>query len=314
MAEKLAGERFATKKSVSQNRDLLEVDHREGRSSVARLLRNRKARLGGALLTLIFFSAIAAPLIAPYPPTEQNLRQKLMPPAWHSGGSWNHPLGTDHLGRDVLSRIVYGARSSLFIGVVATLMATVIGVSLGIAAGYFGGYIDAVTMRIADVQLAFPAILLALAVMVVLGPGIRNLILILGITGWVFFSRIIRGDVLAIKHREFVEAGRAVGATEPYLIRRYVVPNIVSVSIIIATLTLARVIISESSLSFLGLGIEPPTPSWGSMLAEGRDYLATGWWITTFAGFALMATVIGVNMIGDAVRDVLDPRLINTDE
>lgn len=278
-------------------------------SNWSRLLRNGKARLGAGLLIVIVLSAIAAPLISPHDPAKQNVREKLAPPAWQSGGSWDHPLGTDQLGRDMLSRILYGGRVSLLVALFATIAASILGIVLGVLAGYFGGYTDAVIMRIVDVQMAFPSILLALAVMVMLGPSFRNLIIVLAVSSWVFFSRVIRADVLVIRHREFVTAGEAIGATNGRLIVRYIFPNLVGVITVVATLTIARVVISEASLSFLGLGIQPPTSSWGLMLSEGRQYLSVAWWITTFPGIVLMATVIGVNLLGDALRDILDPQL-----
>lgn len=276
---------------------------------LARLGRNGKARIGGGLLVLIILTAVAAPVLTQFSPTDQNILQKSQPPIGMEGGNWTHPLGTDHLGRDMLSRILFGARISLMIGAAATILAAGLGILLGILSGYFRGGIDSAIMRLVDVQMAFPSILLALAVMVMLGPGITNLVLVLGITSWILFSRIIRADVLSTKERDFMLAGRAVGASDSHLIQRYIFPNLVGTITILITLTLARTIISESSLSFLGLGIEPPTPSWGGMLAEGRSYLSTAWWITTFPGISLMITVVGVNLLGDALRDVLDPRL-----
>jgi peptide/nickel transport system permease protein len=265
------------------------------------------------LLLIIIFSAAAAPLISPHDPTTQNVREKLAPPAWQAEGSWSHPLGTDQLGRDMLSRILYGGRVSLLVALFATAAASILGIALGVLAGYFGRYTDAVIMRLVDIQMAFPSILLALAVMVMLGPSFRNLIIVLAISSWVFFSRVIRADVLTLRNRDFVTSARAIGATHPRVIGRYVFPNLVGVITVVATLTIARVVISEASLSFLGLGIQPPTSSWGLMLAEGRRYLSVAWWITTFPGLALMATVIGVNLLGDALRDVLDPQLIHED-
>lgn len=278
-------------------------------SAWARLASNKKAQIGGVLLLLIVASALATPLLTSYEPDQQDLRAKLTPPVWQAGGTWDHPLGTDHLGRDVLSRILYGSRISLTVGFLATAAAAVIGIGLGTLSGYFGRYIDAIVMRLVDVQMAFPSILLALAVTVMLGANFRNLILVLAITSWVLFSRVIRAEVLSIRNRDFVEAGRAIGATDTHLVRRYIAPNLVGTVTVIATLTIARVIISEASLSFLGVGIQPPTPSWGGMLSEGRGYLSVAWWIATLPGIALMMTVIAVNLLGDALRDVLDPRL-----
>ncbi len=278
-------------------------------SGWVRLSQKGKARAGAALLLLLLISSVAAPLIVPHEPTSQNVREKLAPPAWKAGGSWSHPLGTDHLGRDVLARILYGARTSLAIGLLATVTAASLGITLGVLSGYFGRSLDAVIMRVVDIQMAFPSILLALAAMVVLGPGLRNLVLVLAITSWEFFSRVVRAEVLSLRNRDFVEGGRAVGATHLRLIGWYIAPNLVGTVTVVATLTIARTVISEASLSFLGLGIQPPTPSWGGMLAEGRRYLSVAWWIATFPGLALMATVVAVNLLGDALRDVLDPRL-----
>ena len=278
-------------------------------SVLSRLLRNRKAQIGGTILMLMVLTSLGAPLLTGYAPDHQNVRNKLIPPVWQSSGSTSHVLGTDQLGRDVLSRILYGGRISLLIALLATSAASVLGIGLGILSGYFGRFVDTIVMRLVDIQMAFPAILLALAVMVMLGTGFRNLILVLGITSWVFFSRVVRADVLSLRNREFVEAGKAIGATHWRLIWRYVAPNLVGTITVLATLTVARTVISEASLSFLGLGIQPPTPSWGGMLADGRGYLSVAWWIATFPGIALMATVIGVNLLGDALRDVLDPRL-----
>jgi peptide/nickel transport system permease protein len=252
---------------------------------------------------------LAAPLIAPSDPTRQDLRARLLPPIGIGAWSIGHPLGTDHLGRDVLSRILYGSRVSLAIAVSASLAATLVGVSLGLVAGYFGGRVDALVMRVADVQLAFPSILLALAVMVVLGSGLTNLVLVLALSSWIFFARIVRSEVLVLREREFVEAGRALGASHLHLIRRYILPNVLGSILVVFTLTIARAVIAEASLSFLGLGIQPPTPSWGGMLAEGRQYLANAWWTGTFPGIFLMVTVVSVNLLGDALRDALDPRL-----
>jgi peptide/nickel transport system permease protein len=282
-------------------------------STWIRLARNSKFRFGLILLLLVVGSAIAAPVLSPHSPRSQNIRNTLAPPVWNSEGTWEHPLGTDQLGRDILARVLHGGRISLLVALFATVAASAFGIALGLAAGYAGRTTDAVIMRLVDVQLAFPAILLALAVIVMLGPSFRNLIIVLAIGSWVFFGRIIRADVLTIKNREFITAGRAIGATHGRLVMYYIMPNLVGVITVVATLTIARVVISEASLSFLGLGIQPPTPTWGLMLAEGRGYLSVAWWITTIPGIALMATVIAVNLLGDALRDVLDPQLSGSD-
>ncbi|HEX7103820.1 MAG TPA: ABC transporter permease [Nitrolancea sp.] len=282
---------------------------RERPSAWRRLLRDSKAIAGGIILLILIAASVGAPLLTNYAPEKQDIRNKLQAPAWQAGGDSSHLLGTDQLGRDLLTRILYGGRVSLFIALVATLGASILGIAFGVLSGYFGSFTDTIIMRLVDVQMAFPSILLALAVMVMLGTGIRNLVIVLAITSWVFFSRVVRADVLTIRHRDYVEAGRAIGATHWRLIWYYIAPNLVGTITVVATLTVARTIISEASLSFLGLGIQPPTPSWGGMLADGRGYLSVAWWIGTFPGVALMATVIAVNLLGDALRDVLDPQI-----
>ena len=275
----------------------------------SRLLRNRKSQFGGVMVFLVVLAALAAPLLTPHEPNEQDLRNKLAPPAWQSSGSWDHPLGTDHLGRDMLSRILHGSRTSLSVGFLATLATAVIGVLLGLVSGYFGGVVDTVISRLVDIQMAFPSILFALAVTVMLGASFRNLVIVLAVTSWVMFSRIVRADVFSLRHREFVEAAQAVGAGHIRIMRLHIAPNLVGTVMVVLALTIARVVIAEASLSFLGVGIQPPTASWGGMLSEGRDYLSVAWWISTMPGIALMVTVIGVSLLGDALRDILDPRL-----
>ncbi|MFO7942375.1 MAG: ABC transporter permease [Bacillota bacterium] len=269
---------------------------------------NKGAWLGLTLMGLVVFTAVFAPVLAPYDPYEQVLTRSLRPPVW-SGGSLEHILGTDHLGRDVLSRVIYGSRISLGVGLGACLLAGTLGTLLGLISGYFGGRVDDVVMRIADVQLAFPFILLATVVMFVLGSGLRNVIIVLGVTGWVRYGRVVRGEVLAMRRKDFVEAATAVGCSNTRTISRHVFPNVVSSVIVMATLEVARVIIAEASLTFLGLGVDPRIPTWGSMLADGRQYLAGHPWIATYAGLAIMLTVLGINLLGDWLRDTFDPRM-----
>lgn len=282
---------------------------RGGASRWSQWLGDPKFALGMGLLAVIFAVAALAPLVTAHDPFEQELVARLAAPVWLSGGTGSYFLGTDALGRDVWARIAFGARYSLLVGLSATVVAGALGVSLGVVAGYFGSWPDKLIMRLGDVILAFPSILLALAVMVILGPGLFNLILVLGIAHWIHFGRVIRSEVLSIREREFIQAGVALGAGHGRLIWRYVLPNILGSATVLATLTIARTIIAEASLSFLGLGIPPPTPSWGSMLADGRPYLAVAWWVSTLPGVALMGTVIAINLLGDWLRDVLDPRL-----
>jgi peptide/nickel transport system permease protein len=264
---------------------------------------------GVAVLVLLAGAALLAPKIAPWDPGRQMLVKRLRPPAWQTRGAWEHPLGTDHLGRDILSRIVHGARISLGVGLSSVGLSALIGVSLGLLAGFYGGRVDALIMRIVDVFLAIPYILLAMGVVFALGPSLLNVVLVMGVTRWVQFARIVRADVLSIREREFVEGARARGNRPWRLLTRHVLPNALTPIIVVATLELAFMIIYESALSFLGLGVQPPTPTWGWMLADGRNYLATAWWLATFPGLAIMLTVLAVNLLGDWLRDTLDPRL-----
>ena len=278
----------------------------------ARLARRRpsfRAVFGLTVLLIMSGAAVLAPQIAPWDPARQMLMKRLRPPAWEARGLREHPLGTDHLGRDILSRIVYGGRISLGVGLSAVTLSALIGVSLGLLAGFHGGRTDAVVMRVADVFLAIPYILLAMGVVFALGPSLLNVILGMAVTRWVQFARIVRADVLSIREREFVSGARARGNRSLRLLLRHVLPNALTPIIVVATLELAFMIIYESALSFLGLGVQPPTPTWGWMLADGRNYLATAWWLATFPGLAIMLTVLAVNLLGDWLRDTLDPRL-----
>ena len=289
------------------------VELRERRQDLRRVLRElgrNKAALGGLLVLLaVVASAVLAPLIAPYDPTSQELTRRLKPPGWASPGGPLNVLGTDHLGRDILSRIIFGARISLIIGLSAVAVAGTLGTLIGLVAGYRGGRVDDLCMRLTDTMLAMPFILLALAVIAVLGPSLRNIIFVLGITGWVSYARVVRAEVLTLRTREFVAAAQALGGGGGRIIFRHLLPNVLTPVIVIATLEVARMIILESALSFLGLGIQPPTPTWGGMLADGRAYLSTAWWLATFPGVCIMLTVLGINLLGDWLRDVLDPRL-----
>jgi peptide/nickel transport system permease protein len=261
-------------------------------------------------LLLVVLIAIFAPVLAPYNPTKGTLSGRLHAPAFLSDDK-TYPLGSDQIGRDVLSRMLYGARISLTVGFLAVLIGGCFGSLLGLIAGYVGGWLDETIMTLGDMQLAFPFILLAIAVIAVLGPSLRNLIIVVGISGWVTYARIARAQVLAVKEREFVTAERALGATAGRILFRHILPNIAASLIVVGSLDLARTIILESTLSFLGLGVQPPTASWGGMLGEGREYLNTAWWISTFPGILLTLTTISVSRIGDWLRDVLDPTMRN---
>jgi peptide/nickel transport system permease protein len=279
--------------------------------TVARVRRRPsfRALFGAAVLGLIASAAVLAPWVAPWDPARQMLVKRLRPPAWQARGAWEHPLGTDHLGRDILSRILHGGRISLGVGLASVGLAALIGVSLGLLAGFNGGRTDAVIMRVVDVFLAIPYILLAMGVVFALGPSLVNVVLVMAATRWVQFARIVRADVLSIREREFVSGARARGNRAARVLLRHVLPNALTPIIVVATLELAFMIIYESALSFLGLGVQPPTPTWGWMLADGRNYVATAWWLATFPGLAIMATVLAVNLLGDWLRDTLDPRL-----
>jgi len=268
-----------------------------------------RAAFGITVLLLMGGAALAAPQIAPWDPGRQMLVKRLRPPVWEARGLAEHPLGTDHLGRDILSRIVYGGRISLGVGLSAVTLSCLIGVSLGLLAGFHGGRTDALIMRVVDVFLAIPYILLAMGVVFALGPSLFNVILVMAVTRWVQFARIVRADVLSIREREFVSGARARGNRSMRLLLRHVLPNALTPIIVVATLELAFMIIYESALSFLGLGVQPPTPTWGWMLADGRNYIATAWWLATLPGLAIMLTVLAVNLLGDWLRDTLDPRL-----
>jgi peptide/nickel transport system permease protein len=268
-----------------------------------------RAVFGLTVLLCIGGAAVLAPQIAPWDPARQMLLKRLRPPMWEARGLREHPLGTDHLGRDILSRILYGGRISLGVGLSAVTLSCLVGVTLGLLAGFHGGRTDAFIMRVVDVFLAIPYILLAMGVVFALGASLLNVILVMALTRWVQFARIVRADVLSIREREFVSGARARGNRSTRLLLRHVLPNALTPIIVVATLELAFMIIYESALSFLGLGVQPPTPTWGWMLSDGRNYVATAWWLATFPGLAIMLTVLAVNLLGDWLRDTLDPRL-----
>lgn len=274
------------------------------------LSKSRTGMLGLIIVLLVISCAIFAPLIAPYEPTKINTDMLLAAPAWLDGGSMAHLLGTDHLGRDILSRIIYGSRISLLVGGTSVIVAGIVGVTFGLLSGYFGGIIDSFFMRLADSFLALPTILFALVFLTVLEPGILTLIFILGVTNWVIYARLVRGDTLVIREKEYVRAAKSMGVSDFKIITRHILPNIFSSVIIVSTLTVASTIIAESSLSFLGLGVQVPDITWGIMLSEGRDYLATSWWIATFPGIAITITVLGIIFLGEWLRDYLDPKSV----
>jgi len=261
------------------------------------------------VVAVVVITALAAPWVSPFDPLEQSIGERLKAPGWRDQAGRGHPLGTDHLGRDILARIIYGARPALLVGAAAVMISGVLGMITGLLAGYFGGRVDDVLMRLADIQLAFPFILLAIAVIGVLGPSLTTIIAVIGVSSWVVYARIVRGAALSLREREFVQAAQALGAGDVRILVRHILPNVFTPWLVVATLDMARVIVIESALSFLGLGVQPPAATWGGMLADGRVYISTAWWLATFPGLAILVTVLGINLFGDGLRDTLDPRL-----
>ena len=269
----------------------------------ARLKRNRMAMIGLGLVLGLFMVSIFAPWLAPYDPNSINLKEVLMPP------SPAHYLGTDTLGRDVLSRIIFGSRVSLKVGFVAVGLATLIGLFVGALAGYYGGWVDQGLMRLVDLMLCFPAFFLILAVIAVLEPSIWNIMVVIGLTGWMGVARLVRAEFLSLREREFVTAARALGASDTRLIMRHMLPNALAPVMVSATLGVAGAILTESALSFLGLGVQPPTPSWGNILTAGKDNIEIAWWLSVFPGLAILVTVMSYNLLGEGIREAIDPRL-----
>jgi peptide/nickel transport system permease protein len=272
-------------------------------------VRHLKIWIGGAILIVLFVCGVAAPLLAPHDPQVQTLEDRLKPPRWADSGSPAYVLGTDNLGRDMLSRIIYGSRISLLVGIATVILAGFIGCALGALSGYFGSATDEIVSKISEVFLAFPFLLIAIAIMAFLGQGVFNLIFALMLSRWVQYCRVVRGEVLSLKERDFVTAAKALGGKDFYVLLRHVVPNTFSSITVIATFAMAVVIISEASLSFLGLGVPVHIPTWGSMLSEGRSYINRAPWLTIFPGLAIFVTVFGINLLGDGLRDIFDPKL-----
>ena len=272
-------------------------------STLRRFLRSPSVNIGLAIVVLLILVAIFAPLIAPYDPIKQSFRIQLQPP------SILHPFGTDEFGRDIFSRVIYGARWALFVGLMADSIALVLGVSLGLLAGYFGGKTDGAISLLTNVMLAFPYLLLAMIVVAVLGPGITNAMIAIGIVYIPQYARLVRGTVMSLREKEFIEAARCIGMSPFRIIVRHTLPNCVAPIIVMATLAIGWAIVETAGLSFLGLGAQPPAPEWGAMLASGRNYMLSAWWIATFPGLAILVVVVGFNVLGDGLRDVLDPYL-----
>lgn len=267
-----------------------------------------KIGLGGCIVVLIVLVAIFAPLIAPYDPNLQNLRLRLRPPAWDEGGSWQFPLGTDNYGRDMLSRLIYGSRISIMVGLTAMLVSAVIGSLLGMLAGFRGGKTEAIIMRLADAQLAFPDILLAILVVSAIGGSALNLVIVLGVSGWMVYARVTFSQTRSLRERPYVEAARSFGAGDLVLLWRHILPQLLPVLVVLSTLQVATRILQETALSFLGLGLPPPAATWGNILAEGRDRLLIAPWIANLAGSCIILLVFGINMLGNGLRERLDPK------
>ena len=281
----------------------------EGRRLWRKFTRNPIGVIGGIILLTVIVGAVFADYFAPHEPNRQRLMARFKPPFWAEGGSMTYPLGTDNVGRDIWSRIIHGSRISLIVGICAVGVSMLIGVTLGLVSGFWGGRIDATIMALVDIMLAFPQLILAFAMVAVLGPGIGNIILVLGLTGWERYARVVRAEVLALREREFVQAARAVGVPNLKIVFGHIMPNTFSSVIVMATLQTAQAILAEAALSFLGLGTGRTYPSWGQMISLGRDYITIAWWLSTFPGLAILLTVLAINLVGDRIRDVLDPRV-----
>ncbi|MCQ8780965.1 ABC transporter permease subunit [Mangrovibrevibacter kandeliae] len=270
---------------------------------------NRGALVGLVVFGLVVLIAFAAPLIAPHSPIAQNRDALLVPPFWQDGGSTAYLLGTDAVGRDILSRLIYGSQYSLFIGVLVVVIAVTVGIAVGLIAGYVGGWLDTAIMRVMDVILAFPSLLLALVLVAVLGPGLVNAMIAIALVLQPHFVRLTRASVMAEKQRDYVTAARVVGASPLRLMLVTILPNCLGPLIVQATLSFSNAILDAAALGFLGMGAQPPTPEWGTMLAEAREFILRAWWVVTFPGLAILITVLAINLVGDGLRDALDPKL-----
>ena len=279
------------------------------RVALGRFAANRTAVAATAVIVAFVLAALAAPLLSPHDPAEADLFRRLQPPAWAPGGAWAFPLGCDSLGRDILSRLLYGARVSLLVAALVIGIAAVVGTLAGLAAGYLRGWTDTLVSRLVDTLLGFPYLVFAIGLMAMMGPGLHNIVLALVYKEWVFTCRVVRGETLAAREQDYVEAARALGCGSAHIMLREILPNVLSPVLVVATFRMAYVIIMEASLSFLGLGVQPPTPSWGSMVADGRDFLVDAWWVSTLSGLAILSLVLSINLASQGLRDAFDPRL-----
>ena len=273
----------------------------------ADLKADRVGMFGVASLGLLFLIAVFAPLIAPYDPAAQNIIARLKPPAWLDGGSWAHVLGTDHLGRDVLSRLLHGSRISLFVGFATVMLAGAFGVMMGLISGYAGGRVDQFITAVTDINVAFPGLLLALLILAVIGPSMVTVIVVLALNGWMVYTRITRSVVMGLRQTAFVEAAEILGARTSRILIRHLLPNLAAPLLTIGTLEFARIVLAEAALSFLGLGVQPPATSWGLDVAQGKDYMFRAWWLVTFPGLAIAATVLAINLVASWLRVTTDP-------
>jgi len=291
--------------------ELLTLQQSELQRVFRTLLLSKTAVFGALMLGLFVLIAIFAPVLAPHDPDQQDLERRLAPPLGlgMEGASFEHPLGNDNLGRDILSRLIVGSRVSLMVGVSVVVMASLAGSAVGAMAGYYRGKFDNAAMRLVDVWMAFPSLLLAIAFAAALGSGVFNLVLALALASWVVYSRVVRADVLVLREQEFILAAQAIGATETRIITRHIIPNVLPSILVIATLQMGTIIIAEASLSFLGIGVQTSVPTWGGMLADGREFMRQSWWMATFPGIAISIVVLSVNLLGDGLRDALDPHL-----
>ncbi len=274
-----------------------------------KLIRSPAAMAGVVVLAIVVVTAVGAPWAAPHDPARQNLIRRFSPPVWAPGGSMTYPLGTDQVGRDVLSRVIHGARISLLVGTLAVVVSLLVGVTLGLLSGFRGGRLDVIIMTVVDVTWSFPQLLLALAFVAALGPSLVTITLVLGLTGWERYARVVRAEVLALREKEFIEAARAMGMGAGRIVFRHLLPNTFSSIVVLSTLQVAQAILQEAALSFLGVGSGRAYPTWGQMIALGRDFVTVAWWLPTFPGLAILLTVLSINLVGDRLRDALDPRI-----
>jgi peptide/nickel transport system permease protein len=275
-----------------------------------RFITNPASLIGTLILVVVIGTALAAPWVAPHDPAKQSLLRRFTPPVWQAGGNATYPLGTDQVGRDVLSRVIHGARISLLVGISAVFVSVLVGVTAGLVSGFLGGKVDTVIGTVVDIWLSFPQILLALAFVAALGPSLVTIIVVIGLTGWERYARVVRAEVMALREKEFVEAARAIGVGKPRIIFRHVMPNTVSSIVVLSTLQVAQAILAEAALSFLGVGSGRAYPTWGQMISLGRDFVTVAWWLPTLPGLAILLTVLAINLVGDRLRDALDPRAV----